>query len=111
MGEIVRAEAMGIPDTDVGPIKSKRESLHSKRAGSNFIRSQNLSTQSVCGMENSVKNHIEILIFHTAICFGAKTNSLYGRREIASANFSSPLRDRSLRNEDKYGEGFAEKGE
>ena len=41
-GEIVRAEATGIPDADVRPIKSKRESLHSKRAGSNFIRLRKL---------------------------------------------------------------------
>ena len=51
-------------------------------------------------MRISVKNHIEMLIFRTAICFGAKANSLYGRREIAFANFSSPLRDKSLRNKE-----------
>ena len=26
-------------------------------------------------MENSVKNNADAIIFHTAICFGAKTNS------------------------------------
>ena len=29
--------------------------------------------------EDSVKNHTDVLIFHTAICFGAKANSCYGR--------------------------------
>ena len=53
-------------------------------------------------MEISVKNNADAIIFHTAICFGAKANSHYGRREIACANFSSPLRDKSLRNEDYY---------
>ena len=47
-----------------------------------------------------MKNYADALIFHTAICFWAKTNSSAGRREIACANFSSPLRDKPLRNED-----------
>ena len=49
-------------------------------------------------MEGSVKNNADAIIFHTAICFGAKANSHYGSREIARANFSSPLRDKSLKN-------------
>ena len=49
-------------------------------------------------MEGSVKNNADAIIFHTAICFGAKANSHYGSREIACANFSSPLRDKSLKN-------------
>ena len=55
-------------------------------------------------MEDSVKNNADAIIFHIAICFGAKANSHYGRREIACANFSSPLRDKSLRNEDNMAE-------
>jgi hypothetical protein len=51
-------------------------------------------------MRNSVKNNADAIIFHSAICFRAKANSYYGRREIAYANFSSPLRDKSLRNEE-----------
>lgn len=30
-------------------------------------------------MENSVKNNADTLIFYTAICLRAKTNSIYGR--------------------------------
>ncbi len=36
---------------------------------------------------NSVKNRIDMSIFHTAICFGAKANSSYGKPEIACADF------------------------
>ena len=52
--------------------------------------------------EVNVKNNADAIIFHIAICFGAKANSHYGRREIACANFSSPLCDKSLRNEEYY---------
>ena len=37
------------------------------------------------------ENIADAIIFHTAICFGAKANSFYGRCEIACVNFSSPL--------------------
>jgi hypothetical protein len=30
-------------------------------------------------MEASVKNNADAIIFHTAICLGAKENSFYGR--------------------------------
>ena len=33
----------------------------------------------VCIMESNAKNNADAIIFHTAICFGAKANSLYGR--------------------------------
>ena len=49
------------------------------------------------GMEISVKNHVDTMIFHTAICFRAKTNSFYGNREIAYANFSAHLRNKVAR--------------
>jgi len=38
-----------------------------------------------------MENIADAIIFHTAICFGAKANSFYGRCEIACVNFSSPL--------------------
>lgn len=47
-----------------------------------------------------MKNYVDTIIFRIAICFWAKANSSYGRREIACANFSSPLRDKSLGNEE-----------
>ena len=50
--------------------------------------------------KNSVKNNADAIIFHIAICFGAKANSFYGRWEITYANFSSPNRSKSLRNEE-----------
>ena len=33
-------------------------------------------------MEDSVKNHIDMLIFHTAICAGASQIATDGRREL-----------------------------
>ena len=39
------------------------------------------------GMEISVKNHTDELIFHTAICAGASQISLDATIEIAFANF------------------------
>ena len=33
----------------------------------------------VCIMESNAKNNADAIIFHTAICFGAKANSRYGR--------------------------------
>ncbi len=47
-----------------------------------------------------MKNHTEVLIFHTAICLRSEANSPDGRRETACADFSSPLREKSLRNGD-----------
>lgn len=32
--------------------------------------------------EDSVKNHTEVLIFHTAICFWAKTNSMMADEKL-----------------------------
>ena len=46
------------------------------------------------------KKTLKELFFHTAICFWAKANSPDGRRETACADFSSPLRVKTLRNED-----------
>ena len=40
----------------------------------------------------SVKNHIDMLIFHTAICAGASQISPDGRTETAFADFCSPRR-------------------
>ena len=48
-------------------------------------------TQIVSVNEGSMENIADAIIFHTAICFGAKANSFYGRCEIACVNFSSPL--------------------
>ena len=53
-------------------------------------------------MRISVKNHVDTMIFYTAICFWAKTNSSYGNREIAYANFSGLFAKKLLRNEDYY---------
>ncbi len=78
---------------------------HSKAIGNKLLISLYKNKYiSICGMEDSVKNNADAIIFHIAICFGAKANSHYGRREIACANFSSPLRDKSLRNEDNMAE-------
>ena len=60
----------------------------------NLIFSSRSSARKRFGMEISVKNHADAWFSHTAICFWAKTNSFDGRREIAFANFSSPLRDK-----------------
>jgi hypothetical protein len=48
-------------------------------------------TQIISVNEGSMENIADAIIFHIAICFGAKTDSFYGRCEIASVNFSSPL--------------------
>ena len=48
-------------------------------------------TQIVSVNECSMENIADAIIFYTAICFGAKADSFYGRCEIACANFSSPL--------------------
>ena len=37
--------------------------------------------------EVNVKNNADAIIFHIAICFGAKANSFYGKSAIAYANF------------------------
>ena len=47
-----------------------------------------------------MKNCIDMPIFHTAICFRAEQIAVYGRREIVCTNFSSPLRNKLLRNGD-----------
>ena len=41
--------------------------------------SKNILRIFVCIMESNVKNNADAIIFHTAICSGAKANSLYGR--------------------------------
>ena len=43
---------------------------------------------------DSVQNNADAIILHTAICFWAKQIALDGRRKIAYANFSSPLRNK-----------------
>ena len=48
-------------------------------------------TQIISVNEGSMENIADAIIFHTAICFGAKADSFYGRCEIACVNFSSPL--------------------
>ena len=42
-----------------------------------------------------MKNYVDMMVFRTAICCWAQTNSIYGRREIAYANSSSPLRNKA----------------
>ncbi len=54
------------------------------------------------GSGDSVENNADALIFRTAICFWAKTNSYEGRWETAYTVFLLPFRDKTLRNEDFY---------
>lgn len=49
-------------------------------------------------LENSVRNHIDMLISYAAICDGASRISPDGRTEITCANFCSPGRKKTLRN-------------
>jgi len=45
-------------------------------------------------MRISVKNNADAIIFYTAICFRAEQIAPDGRRKIACANFSSPIRNK-----------------
>ena len=51
-------------------------------------------------MEMSMKNNADALIFFIRIFVLSKTNIPNGGREIACANFSSPLRNKLLRSEE-----------
>ena len=48
-----------------------------------------------------MKNHTDMLIFHTALCAGASQIALDGRMEIAFANFYSPRREKRSGMENK----------
>ncbi len=45
-------------------------------------------------MEYSVKNMLDSIFFAQLFVSERKQIAIYGRREIACANFSSPLRDK-----------------